>query len=163
MDTSKVAAAVRCPQHNIEANWPAIDICLKDLGCYSREVTIAALATIAVETAYKFEPIKEFGSEAYLRAKKYFPFFGRGYVQITWEENYRHYGQLLAIDLVGEPDRALNPNVAASILAAYFREHHIQVAAGAKNWTRVRELVNGGHNNLAEFLAIVAKLEEVMQ
>jgi Chitinase class I len=162
VNLDQVAAAIKCPPANVTANWPAIEICLKDLGCWSRNAVIAALATIAVETAYKFQPIREMGGETYLRSKKYFPFYGRGFAQLTWENNYRHYGEKLGIDLVSDPDRALNPTVAADLFAIFFHERHIRSAADAGKWTHVREIWNGGHNGLPEFLQLVSKLEGVI-
>lgn len=41
---------------------------------------------------------------------------GRGYVQITGRNNYRDWSRRLGIDLVGNPDRAKDPAVAAKIL-----------------------------------------------
>lgn len=177
MDYAQIAAATRCPENHIAANWPSIEICLKALGIYSPACAIAAIATIAVETAHTFRPVHEFGTVAYLN-KLYdcrtdlgntaapdgdgAKYCGRGYVQITGEANYDKYGRLLGINLVADPDLALDPNVAASILAAYFRDHHIQVPAEIGNWTRVRELVNGGHNGLHEFLDIVSRLKEII-
>jgi putative chitinase len=174
---TRVAHITGCPEKNVAANWPAIETCLRSLNIYSAPVAIAALGTIAVETAHTFRPVHEFGTVAYLN-KMYdcrtdlgntaakdgdgAKYCGRGYVQITGESNYARYGRLLGVDLIADPDLALDPNCAASIFAAYFYEHHIQVPADLGNWTRVRELVNGGHNGLAEFIGIVNKLKEVI-
>ena len=51
-----------------------------------------AFATAYHETAFTMQPIKEYGGESYLRSKPYYPYYGRGYVQLTWEENYRKMG-----------------------------------------------------------------------
>src|SRR3954454_14782221 len=149
---TRVAAITRCPEKNIVANWPAIRGAMLNRGVLTNACAIAAIGTIAVETAYKFEPIREMGGETYLRSKKYFPFYGRGFAQLTWENNYRHYGEKLGIDLVSNPDRALQPNVAADLFAIFFQERHIRSAADAAKWTHVREIWNGGHNGLPEFL-----------
>lgn len=50
------------------------------------------LATVFHETDRTMQPIKEKGGEAYLRSKKYYPYYGRGLVQITWKENYDKFG-----------------------------------------------------------------------
>jgi len=50
------------------------------------------LATAFHETARKCAPCTEYGSAAYLRSKKYFPYVGRGLVQLTWKNNYERYG-----------------------------------------------------------------------
>lgn len=42
------------------------------------------LATFQWETASTMQPIEEYGG----RSARYAPWYGRGYVQLTWEENY---------------------------------------------------------------------------
>lgn len=69
------------------------------------------LATIKHETANTFKPIKEYGSKKYLKSKKYYPYFGRGYIQLTWLQNYKNFSDLLGVDLVDDPDLALNPEI----------------------------------------------------
>lgn len=43
-------------------------------------------------------------------------YYGRGASQITWLDNYKKFGRLLNIDLVGTPDLALVPQTSAAIL-----------------------------------------------
>lgn len=74
------------------------------------------LATIKWETADTFQPVTEYGSEKYLRSKKYYPFIGRGYVQLTWKENYKKFGDFLKLDLINNPKLANDPEVAWKIL-----------------------------------------------
>lgn len=50
------------------------------------------LATVWHETATQMQPIREMGSEAYLKSKKYYPWVGEGLVQVTWEANYKKFG-----------------------------------------------------------------------
>jgi len=50
------------------------------------------LATTYWETAHTMQPVTEYGSQAYLRGKRYWPWIGRGLVQITWEDNYKKFG-----------------------------------------------------------------------
>lgn len=47
---------------------------------------------------------------------------GRGLIQLTGKSNYEKFGKLLGIDLVENPDLANDPDVAAKIAAAYFKE-----------------------------------------
>ena len=42
--------------------------------------------------------------------------FGRGFVQLTHEDNYRKMGALLGVDLVSDPDKAMDLELAARIL-----------------------------------------------
>jgi len=50
------------------------------------------LATVWHETAATMQPVREYGGEAYLRSKRYYPWVGEGLVQVTWEENHRKFG-----------------------------------------------------------------------
>lgn len=74
------------------------------------------LATVWHETAFTMQPIKEYGGEHYLRGKKYWPYFGRGYVQLTWEENYRKASEYFGVDFVKNPDLVMEPRYAIPIL-----------------------------------------------
>lgn len=74
------------------------------------------LATAYHETAHTMKPIAELGSQKYLKSKKYWPFIGRGYVQITWEANYKKAGGKLGVDFVKNPDLLLQAKYAAPIL-----------------------------------------------
>jgi putative chitinase len=67
------------------------------------------LATTFHETAATMQPIKERGGEKYLKSKRYYPWYGRGLVQITWEENYKKYG-------IKNPDDALKWDKALYVL-----------------------------------------------
>jgi len=74
------------------------------------------LATVAWETAYTFQPITEYGSVTYLTSKKYYPYIGRGYIQLTWRSNYEKFGKALRLDLVNHPNLANEKGTAWKIL-----------------------------------------------
>lgn len=74
------------------------------------------MATTVWETSYTMQPVMEYGGETYLRSKKYWPYVGMGYVQLTWEENYKKAGEKLGIDLLGNPNLAMVPEHAVKIL-----------------------------------------------
>lgn len=106
--------------------------------------TAYMLGTAWHETAKTMEPVTEYGSQAYLKSKKYYPFVGRGYVQLTWDYNYKRYG------ILDEPERALDPDFAAYImidgmtkgiftgkkLSDYFN-------ASTEDWVNARRIING--------------------
>ena len=82
------------------------------------------LATAEWESAQTFKPVREafWLSEEWRRANlRYYPYYGRGYVQITWKNNYRKFSDILGIDLVSNPDLAMNPNIALFILVYGFK------------------------------------------
>ena len=62
----------------------------------------------------RMTPMKEFGGEAYLKGKKYYPYFGRGFSQLTWDYNYKKEAKRLGLDLMNNPDLILDIPVAAN-------------------------------------------------
>lgn len=78
--------------------------------------TAYTLATVFHETNKTMLPIKEIGSDAYLKSQRYYPFIGYGYVQLTWEDNYLKMGKLIGVDLVANPEKALEPEIASRIM-----------------------------------------------
>ena len=125
------------------------------------------LATVKWETMNTFAPIHEMGSMSYF--DKYetgtplgerlgntqpgdgFLYRGRGYVQITGRENYTHIGGLLGVDLVNNPDLALDPDIAYKIAANGMRDgwftgrrlsQYMQVN-GAPDYLNARRIING--------------------
>ena len=85
------------------------------------------LTTSSLESQHK--PQKEWkapeGSVLWERAQKfYWPsgFYGRGFVQLTLEDNYRKWQNKLGIPLLTDPDLALKADVAARILAVGMRD-----------------------------------------
>lgn len=97
-----------------------LDACPAMLGLASLAY---CLATTFHETARTMKPIEEYGRG---KGRTYGPtgFWGRGFVQLTWEANYakataalRKLGVLTAAeDLVKTPALAMRPDVAAAIL-----------------------------------------------
>lgn len=93
-------------------------------GCRSirlgmKEQIAYILATVEHETGGLFKPVLEayWMSEEWRRQNlRYWPYVGRGYVQITWSTNYKKYSELLGVDLVKKPDFALEPEIAMFIL-----------------------------------------------
>ena len=43
-------------------------------------------------------------------------FWGRGYPQLTWLDNYKKMGSLLGLDLANNPELALVPESSAAIM-----------------------------------------------
>jgi hypothetical protein len=56
------------------------------------------------------------GAKAFQETLHYYPYFGRGFVQLTWDYNYRKYGELMGMDFMADPNLLLRPDVAAFIL-----------------------------------------------
>lgn len=78
------------------------------------------LATTFHETGEAMTPVEEQGRGrglAYGRpAANGKVYYGRGYVQLTWEKNYEAMSKVVGVDLVAIPEAALEPEFAAKIL-----------------------------------------------
>ena len=78
------------------------------------------LATVYHECATKMWPVTEYGDQEYLESRTYWPYIGRGFVQLTWEENYARASSILGLiddrDLVSHPDVALDSLIASRCL-----------------------------------------------
>jgi putative chitinase len=86
------------------------------------------LATAFHETGGKMQPVREgfaktdAGARRAVAGRRYAReydgkvYYGRGHVQLTWLSNYRKMGAALGLDLVGNPDLALDLQVSVRIL-----------------------------------------------
>ncbi len=79
------------------------------------------LATVDHETNGSFQPVEEgyylgANAEAHRQTLDYYPYYGRGYVQITWAENYHKYSKLTGLDLLNQPEWMLRPDVSLFVL-----------------------------------------------
>ena len=113
------------------------------------------LATAEWETNHSFEPVREAYrlNNAEVRRKRnlrYYPWYGRGFVQLTWAENYRKAGAAIGVDLIGNPDLALAPETAARILVLGMREGWFTgksladyITLERSDFERARRIVNG--------------------
>jgi putative chitinase len=129
-----------------------------------------ALATAHHETGRTFQPIRERGGAEYLR-RNYditgnrpqlarangnlepgdgIRYAGRGFVQLTWKNNYRFAGDKLGIDLAAQPDRALELTPATEILIRGMQEGWFTgkklsdyFNASDTDWVNARRIING--------------------
>ena len=128
------------------------------------------LATAHHETDRSMQPIREYGGNAYFKSMYDITgarpqlaarngnttpgdgtrYYGRGFVQLTWKSNYAKAGTALGVDLVADPDLALDLEVATRVmflgmqrgwftgrkLADYFNPQR-------GDWIGARRIING--------------------
>lgn len=113
----------------------AIEKAWKRHGDGDRRKFAYLLATAFHETARTMQPVRETLAKTDAKAKEILTkawragklpqvkrdywssgFFGRGFVQLSHEANYRKAGQKLGIDLIADPGLAMRPDIAATIL-----------------------------------------------
>ena len=124
------------------------------------------LATAEWETNHTWLPVKEayWTSEKWRKKHlRYYPYFGRGFVQVTWKDNYEKFGKLLGTDLVKHPDLALYPAYAVFILVYGFKHgtftgkklNDYMNTAGTFDFVGARHIING--QDKARTIASMAK------
>ena len=127
-------------------------------GCVQYTTDLRALAYV-LSTAIgesNIQPIKEYraspGTSLYTVQNRYWGsgYYGRGYVQLTWDYNYKKFGDLLKIDLLRNPDLALKPDTAGKIICLGMAKG-LFTGVGLSNyfsdskadWYNARRIVNG--------------------
>ncbi|MEL6567498.1 MAG: glycoside hydrolase family 19 protein [Pseudomonadota bacterium] len=156
---------------NVERYLPLVLDAMREAELDDWPHIITALGTIKAETA-GFDPIAEYESQYNTEPEgrpfgKYdfrtdignnaegdgYKYRGRGFVQLTGKDNYRRYGERLGIDLVNDPDQALQPDIAARILATFMQDQKDRIAQAwaSEDWADARKAVNGGRHGLEAF------------
>lgn len=130
---------------------------LKECDAYglSQNQTAYVLATTYWETARTMKPVEEgfwlANADAWRKKNlRYYPWHGRGYVQLTWKANYLKAGKSLDIDLTTNPDRVMVPGIAARILVkgsleGWFTGKKLgdYINASKTDFKNARRIING--------------------
>lgn len=146
-------------------------------GCLINEAAYM-LATAYHETAHTMQPIEEYGKgrgrdygkRLKMSRKPYSDtlpiYYGRGYVQLTWYENYDKAGRLLKLDLLRQPELALQADVAAKIMRegmfdGWFTGKKLGEYIGLRtaDYVSARRIING--MDKAQFIAGYAVVFEL--
>ena len=142
--------------------WKCMDL---DPALYNVRWAANMMATVKHECADTWQPIEEYGKGAgyeygkpvtvkALNGETYRnTYYGRGYVQLTWEANYKRLGEAIGVKdaLVIHPEKALEPQIAYQVLSAWMNAGYsangkkIADYTGSKkpNYVGARHLVNG--------------------
>jgi hypothetical protein len=144
------------------------------------------LATFKWETAHTLRPIDEIGSDTYFNSR-YGPktnvgkilgntedgdgarFHGRGYVQLTGRRNYSKAKDLTGVDLLSEPDRAKEPELAYRIaiqgmMDGWFTTHKLSQFfkdGQAPDYENARTIING-HDKAQVIADIARRMNDVL-
>lgn len=131
------------------------NVLLKHMAAWDVDDTAYGLATAWHETNATMQPVAEayfLGKNAEAWRKKnlrYWPWYGRGYPQTTWEPNYKRADDRLGLggSLMKNPDRMLEPEVAAPTMVKGMEEGWF---TGKKNsdyapgeYVKRRAIING--------------------
>ncbi|MET3501991.1 putative chitinase [Mucilaginibacter rubeus] len=161
--------------HISQSQIDGIEAILKaaaDAGVTDQRKVAYMLGTVYHECAGTMQPINEFGKgKGHPYGEKFkmgggpghrIPYttpdqlyYGRGFVQLTWYENYDAMGKHLHLDLLNHPELALQPDIAANImiegmtkgmftgvgLGKYFDATHA-------DWINARRIINGNDHDV---------------
>ena len=125
------------------------------------------MATIFHETGKTMEPINEWGKgkgKPYGVAKKYQDIpYGRGYIQLTWDDNYEKADKELGLkgSLLKSFERALEPEIAAAIAIRGMKEGWFtgKKLSDYDNYVSMRRIINGKDKayEIAEYAKVFEK------
>jgi putative chitinase len=127
------------------------------------------LATVHYETDRSFKPMSEGGARARHLAQneratdgrgedaedavdeeEWRRYFGRGFVLLTYKSNYDWVGSKIGVDLLNDPDRALDLRVASRVMIAGMRHGWFTgrklsdyLNGQKEDWVGARQVVNG--------------------
>jgi hypothetical protein len=129
--------------------WPIIVSELKKLGIDSYFTEVAVAATIMTESQWipqkekRANPSKQ--PDLYKVQDRYWNtgYFGRGYVQLTWERNYRADGKAIGVDLLKNPDILLQIENSSKDIAWFFKSNRVNQYADQQVWAGSSKSVRG--------------------
>lgn len=75
---------------------------------------------------------------------------GRGLVQLTGRSNYKLYGDMIGVDLVSSPDKAMEPSVSSRIALAFWNKRVRSNVQDFTDVTKITRYLNGGTHGLKE-------------
>jgi putative chitinase len=89
-------------------------------------------------------------------------FKGRGPIQITGRFNYKKYGDLLGVDLTGQPELAAQPAVAFFTAGLFWITNGLNELADGEQFVTITKRINGGINGLPDRQKYYARAKDVL-
>lgn len=86
---------------------------------------------------------------------------GRGIFQLTGRANYQTYGKRLCIDLLAQPERAAEPDLAVRIACLFWIDRALNAAADRDDLEAITRRINGGINGLASRRTYLARAKSI--
>lgn len=143
----------------------------KEMGIIKAEQIQYVIATVEHETAGTFKPVEEAywvknAKKWRRRNLKYYPYYGRGFVQLTHDYNYAKFSEIMNIDLIGNPELALDFENSLFILIygmmhGTFTDKKLDdyFNNGGSDFINARKIING--MNKAKKIALLAQTIKV--
>ncbi len=87
---------------------------------------------------------------------------GRAVLQCTGYYNYKFYGNLLDLDLVGRPELLLEAEHSCAFTVAYWNQHKLNTYADNNDIRKVTRKINGGYNGLRDRMHYFDKASKIL-
>ena len=129
-------------------------------GLTSKNHLIGIVATIAVETDYKFAPIEEYGDGSISNPSGGTKYKGRGFIMLTHDYNYKKFSQDSGVgdQYLSNPSALLDPEISAKGLVWFWlgkSGNNPSRSAASADWIGVRKAVNGGTNGMDKYMPVI--------
>ena len=108
---------------------------------------------------------KEYGGSTYLKAKKYWPYYGRGLMQLTWKKNYLSYGASVGENFTSSDsarDKVTLPEHAVKSAFWYWQTRGLSKYGEVDDFIWITIKVNGGLNGYNDRLKKLNKFKKEM-
>lgn len=159
---------------------PLLSAAMAEFDIISKKRRCAFLAQLAHESVQlrymeeiasgaAYEGRKDLGNTQPGDGKRY---KGRGPIQLTGRANYRTFGNLLGLDLINNPKLAAVPEHGFRIAALFWKRKGLNELADRltmkgdqaerRTFTRITEIINGGHNGLTDRLNYFRLAKQVL-
>jgi predicted chitinase len=120
--------------------------------------TVKRAAMFLAQVGHESTSLKDKEEIGRGHGKKYPPYYGRGFIQLTWKSNYKSFGQWcrarkLVTDssvFVANPDLVMEDRWAWLSAVYYWSSHKLNVHADDGDNTKATKVINGGFNGLED-------------
>lgn len=87
---------------------------------------------------------------------------GRGLIQITGRGNYSALVNQLRVDIVNNPEKLTEPNLAAESAAAWWKNNGLNEVADSDDVDRITRIINGGTNGMEDRKSRLLKAKGIL-
>lgn len=162
---------IQAVSSHFPADWlPMLNASLVECGLHTPQRIAHYLAQIAHESA-GFRTLEEFADGSAYEGRTDLGntkpgdgprYKGRGVIQLTGRANYRRYGELLGLDLEGDPEQAAQPDAAFRIAGLYWLSANLNTPADADDLEVITRAINGGLNGLSNRRIFLQRAQQAL-
>ncbi len=166
-----VAISPRAPSSTLNALVPDLNRTLFEFDITTPLRQAHFIAQIAHESD-EFNAMEEYASGADYEWRddlgNAFPgdgvrFKGRGLIQITGRTNYRDCGRALGVDLIANPKRLADPDLASRSAGWYWETRKLNAIADRDDIETVTRMINGGLNGFSHRQELLHRAKSILK